>query len=303
MTRSSYENLPKYGPGIPVPVPVSFTNLVERKMVPDGRFAPDRPGSAETVTRALYDAAIYRLTLSTHFTLREFLRSDTALEHDIDNTPETFAVLLNLRMLAACMEQVRAALGNQIVRITSGYRCERLNDLVGGAAQSHHRTGVAADFTADGFGTPTAIYRRLTSERPEPALEEARRRIARICLEPSWVHLVARNPVPDAAADPPHAWIDPRAATRIANADASAATPAGVSALLDAGGRPGVLPRQVVPESRALDALERLGLSPQPTLFSGPRYRRSDYAVGSAAASAAPIGAAVLADPHAFAVA
>lgn len=35
--------------------------------------------------------------------------------------------------------------------ITSGYRCERLNKLVGGAANSQHMKGEAVDFCFAGF--------------------------------------------------------------------------------------------------------------------------------------------------------
>ena len=63
-------------------------------------------------------------TLTPHFTLAEFVRSGVAIRHNIANTPtRRFGV----------------------IRITSGYRCEELNNMVGGKPNSQHLLGQAAD--------------------------------------------------------------------------------------------------------------------------------------------------------------
>lgn len=90
--------------------------------------------------------------LSEHFTLEEFVISQTAARRGIDNTPSP-AIIHNLRRTAAAMERVRKLLGDKPIRVSSGYRCPALNAAVGGSESSAHMQGLAADFTCPGFGT------------------------------------------------------------------------------------------------------------------------------------------------------
>ena len=86
--------------------------------------------------------------LSEHFTLREFTTSGTALRHGIDNTPSPEHIA---RMKALCqnvLEPMRRRFG--VLRITSGFRCPRLNAKVGGVPTSQHLSGEAADIHAGG---------------------------------------------------------------------------------------------------------------------------------------------------------
>lgn len=107
------------------------------------------------------------MKLSEHFDYGELTHSDTANERGIDNTPPAAAVE-NLKRLAAFLEQVRAALGNHPMHITSGYRCEALNEAVGGVVNSAHLYGLAADFVCPDAGTPLSICAKL---RGTPGLE------------------------------------------------------------------------------------------------------------------------------------
>ena len=81
-----------------------------------------------------------------HFKLREFVVSQTARDHGLDNTPPAEAVE-NLRALCVhTLEPLREALGLPIV-ITSGYRTRELNRLlVCHSNKSQHMSGEAADF-------------------------------------------------------------------------------------------------------------------------------------------------------------
>lgn len=84
------------------------------------------------------------MKLSEHFTLEELVLSPTALRLEIDNTPSSSA-LSNLQSLAIeILEPLRLAWGKPIV-VSSGYRCRKLNDAVGGAKNSQHLEGSAAD--------------------------------------------------------------------------------------------------------------------------------------------------------------
>jgi hypothetical protein len=83
--------------------------------------------------------------LSQHFTLWEFIRSETATKRGIDNEDITPVQLTNIQALCEnVLEPVRQHFGVPIY-ISSGYRCPRLNKVVNGVTTSQHQTGQAAD--------------------------------------------------------------------------------------------------------------------------------------------------------------
>jgi zinc D-Ala-D-Ala carboxypeptidase len=98
--------------------------------------------------------------LSPHFTLNEFVRSQTAARHGIDNTPSD-AVYQNLLTTAAFMEEVRRICAAPIT-ISSGYRSPELNLRIGGSPRSQHITGQAVDFTAQNQ-TPRQTMNKLVA--------------------------------------------------------------------------------------------------------------------------------------------
>jgi hypothetical protein len=89
------------------------------------------------------------MNLTPHFTLEELTRSQIAARRGINNHP-TPAILANLKRLAKFLEQVRL-LFDAPINISSGYRNEQVNELVGGAKNSQHLSGLAADFTIRGY--------------------------------------------------------------------------------------------------------------------------------------------------------
>ena len=79
-----------------------------------------------------------------HFTISEMLKSDTAVKHKLWNGAPKEAEE-NLRSLVEqVLDPLREAYGKPI-RVSSGYRCPRLNRLVGGSNNSQHMRGEAAD--------------------------------------------------------------------------------------------------------------------------------------------------------------
>lgn len=81
-----------------------------------------------------------------YFTIAELCASSTATAKSIDNTP-TPGITQNLeRLVANVLDPLREAWGKPIV-VTSGYRCPELNKAVGGAKNSHHMQGMAADIS------------------------------------------------------------------------------------------------------------------------------------------------------------
>ena len=85
------------------------------------------------------------MKLSPHFSLAELVSSQVATRKGIDNAPAP-TIVANLTRLAALLEQVRALVGAPIA-ISSGYRSPALNKAVGGAANSAHVLGLAADIS------------------------------------------------------------------------------------------------------------------------------------------------------------
>ena len=86
------------------------------------------------------------MKLSENFTLQEFLKSATAIRHGFKEqfTPPK-DVVDNLQTLCVMLLQPIRNLYGMPIRISSGYRCKRLNKAVKGKPNSQHLTGQAAD--------------------------------------------------------------------------------------------------------------------------------------------------------------
>lgn len=84
------------------------------------------------------------MQISKNFHLREFTRSMTAIRHGIDNTPsdeikENIIILTN-NILQPLRDKYRKP-----IHVASGYRCDSVNQRVGGSRNSQHKYGYAAD--------------------------------------------------------------------------------------------------------------------------------------------------------------
>ena len=91
--------------------------------------------------------------LSPHFKLSEFVVSETASRHGIDNTPPEEAVENLRRLCQGTLEPLREALLLPVV-ITSGFRTKALNDkLAHSSERSQHMQGCAADFYVSSAGS------------------------------------------------------------------------------------------------------------------------------------------------------
>ena len=84
-----------------------------------------------------------------HFTIEEMYASATAKAKGIDNKPNVQQMINLVYLCAYVLEPLRVAM-NEPVRISSGYRCEKLNKAVGGVYNSQHLKGQAADLCIDG---------------------------------------------------------------------------------------------------------------------------------------------------------
>lgn len=82
--------------------------------------------------------------MAIYFTIKEMTKSQTAELYHIDNTP-TEKVIGNLKKVMYILDMIRTYIGKPIL-INSGYRCQKLNEMVGGIQNSMHTKGLAADF-------------------------------------------------------------------------------------------------------------------------------------------------------------
>lgn len=141
------------------------------------------------------------MNLSKHFTLEEATDSSTALRAGITNIPDE-AVLANMKVAAAGMEEVRAKLGAPIT-VDSWFRAEDLEKILAcngflawcklhdhdetDPASWHeyfshkaHPQGFAVDFVCPIYGTPDEIAKTIA----ESGIE-----FDQLIAEGTWVHI------------------------------------------------------------------------------------------------------------------
>ena len=87
------------------------------------------------------------IQMSKHFTLEEMVASTTAYNLKIDNTPTPEAIVNMTLLVDNTLQPIRDLWGKPVF-VSSGYRCHQLNRVVGGASNSQHLTGEAADISA-----------------------------------------------------------------------------------------------------------------------------------------------------------
>lgn len=79
-----------------------------------------------------------------YFTINELTKSTTAQSRGIKNIPSKKEENNLIALVENVLDPLREAYGNPII-VTSGFRCKALNKAVGGASNSQHLTGEAAD--------------------------------------------------------------------------------------------------------------------------------------------------------------
>lgn len=124
--------------------------------------------------------------VSPHFWLSEFLRSDTAVRHGIDNTPSASELANIVNILGPGLQRVRDALSVP-VQVTSGYRCQAVERALKRKpdtwySNSQHTQGLAADFVAPQFGTCRSVVKYLMERAGEIHYDQ-------LIYEGNWVHI------------------------------------------------------------------------------------------------------------------
>jgi uncharacterized protein YcbK (DUF882 family) len=116
--------------------------------------------------------------LTNNFTLQEF---NSKCGRDIPNN-----VLPNIIQLAKNLQVLRDAVGKSI-SITSGYRSPQHNKKIGGAKDSQHVKGMAADIKVAGM-TPKEVALVI-----DGLIESGKMKQGGIGIYPSWVHYDIRG--------------------------------------------------------------------------------------------------------------
>lgn len=129
--------------------------------------------------------------LSENFTLGEMIASDTANKLKIDNSPTLLAIVHLEELCKNLLQPIRDAWGKPI-KVTSGYRCYRLNRAVGGSPTSVHPLGWAADIkpASGSYAEFEKFVINFLKEHPEIKFDQA---IRETSGKSKWLHLGFKN--------------------------------------------------------------------------------------------------------------
>jgi uncharacterized protein YcbK (DUF882 family) len=118
------------------------------------------------------------MKLSTNFNLDEFASAD--------GTAPSGEVLKNLTELAKNLEVLRKHIG-QPIKVTSGFRSREHNKKIGGATNSFHVLGMAADIQVSKM-TPEQVAKAI-----ELLIAEGKMKEGGLGIYRTWVHYDVRG--------------------------------------------------------------------------------------------------------------
>lgn len=120
-----------------------------------------------------------------YFTIVDLIRSTTAERLKIENQPsDEVRKELEITACKVNLISLMAHMCGATIRVTSGYRCKRLNQAVGGVSNSLHMQGRAVDFVVSDTESKHKLHETLS--------EEACIKLLGICelIEyPSFIHV------------------------------------------------------------------------------------------------------------------
>lgn len=97
------------------------------------------------------------MRISKNFSYDEMVYSATAERLKLDNTPNEKEKANLVRLVLEILQPIRDKWGRPIV-VTSGFRSEAVNKAVGGARNSQHRLGEAADIKIGSKSQNKALF-------------------------------------------------------------------------------------------------------------------------------------------------
>lgn len=108
--------------------------------------------------------SINGIMYKSYFTIDELCASNVARKKGIDNTPTDRHVKANIQnLIDNVLNPARQEYGSYIL-VNSGYRCPALNDAVGGAKDSQHLEGKAADITTGSIENNKKLFKILVQQ-------------------------------------------------------------------------------------------------------------------------------------------
>lgn len=129
------------------------------------------------------------MNLSTHFSLSELVHSTIAKQKGIKNEPNE-SQIENLKLLCEyVLEPIRAKLDIPLF-ISSGFRAEKLNALIGGSKTSQHLLGQAADIQIfDKKLTNADLFETIVGMVKSGELQIGQCIAEKVGGEIAWVHI------------------------------------------------------------------------------------------------------------------
>lgn len=129
------------------------------------------------------------MQLTEHFDLGELIYSSTAKQKGLKNEPNE-SQIENLKLLCEyVLEPIREKIGCPLV-ISSGYRSEKVNALVGGSKTSQHLLGQAADIQIfDKTKTNVDLFNTIVEMLKNNELQVGQVIWEFGETEPNWVHV------------------------------------------------------------------------------------------------------------------
>lgn len=125
------------------------------------------------------------MKLSQNFSLKELTHSSTANYNKVDNTPGRLE-LENLKKLChEVLQPIRNKWGDSIF-VNSGYRNPILNRLVGGASNSQHMLGEAADLTTGSKSSNKKLFNMILQMIKDGEITVGQLISEKDC---SWIHI------------------------------------------------------------------------------------------------------------------
>lgn len=120
-----------------------------------------------------------------YFTVADLIKSHTARLRQIDNQPSD-EVRKELEMTACKLNVIGlyAHMMGATIQVTSGFRCEELNKVVGGVKTSLHIQGRAADFVVSDNKIKHDLYESLASQEARERL-----RICELIEHKTYIHI------------------------------------------------------------------------------------------------------------------
>lgn len=123
------------------------------------------------------------MKITPHFTYEEMTHTDTGFL----NLVNSYEYMANLTRLCMLLEHLRSIFLDTPIIVNSGYRSAKVNTAVGGAKNSYHLRGLAADirFPEGSEFTLEKLYNICCSFKDVMAGEY----FVEVIKEPSWVHV------------------------------------------------------------------------------------------------------------------